>query len=142
MSITFPDGYVAPVPGPVIMESIEGYALTDPSPGRIIGLFALPAAGAGLGALIGHSAGKPDSNVTSNFPPGCIGGPPFCTPVTTPVFGTQTQRHGHWRGDRRHHRRLAVHHAGVWFAPVFPRCGLAGRYGAAAAVDALAGPGQ
>ena len=91
MSITFPDGYVALVPGPVIMESIEGYALTDPSSGRIIGMFALPAAGAGLGALIGHSAGKPDSNVTSNFPPGCIGGPPFCTPVTTPVFGTQTK---------------------------------------------------
>ena len=91
MSITFPDGYVAPVPGPVVMESIEGYALSDPSSGRIIGFLALPAAGAGLGALIGHSAGKPDSNVTSNFPPGCIGGPPFCSSVTTPVFGTQTK---------------------------------------------------
>jgi len=91
LSMTFPDGYVAPVPGPVVMESIEGYALTDPGSGRIVGMFALPAAGAGLGALIGHAAGKPDSNVTSNFPPGCIGGPPFCTSVNTPVFGTQTK---------------------------------------------------
>jgi len=91
LTITFPDGYVAPVPGPVVMESIEGYALTDPGSGRVIGMLALPAAGAGLGALIGHSAGKPDSNVTSNFPPGCIGGPPFCTPISTPVFGTQTK---------------------------------------------------
>lgn len=89
LSITFPDGYVAPVPGPAIMESVEGYALTDPGSKRGVAMFALPAAGAGLGALIGHSAGKPASNVTSNFPPGCIGGPPFCTPITTPVAGTQ-----------------------------------------------------
>jgi len=46
-------------------------------------------AGAGLGALIGHSAGKADSQVTSTLPPGCIAGPPFCTSVTTPVFGTK-----------------------------------------------------
>lgn len=30
MSITFPNGYVAPVSGPVTMESDEGYALKDP----------------------------------------------------------------------------------------------------------------
>ncbi len=89
MSITFPDGYVASVPGPAVMESVEGYALTDPGSKRGIAMFALPAAGAGLGALIGHSAGKPASNVTSNFPPGCIGGPPFCSSVSTPVAGTQ-----------------------------------------------------
>lgn len=89
LSIIFPDGYVAPVPGPAVLESVEGYALTDPGSRRIVGMFALPAAGAGLGALIGHSVGKPESNVTSNFPPGCVGGPPFCTSINTPVFGTQ-----------------------------------------------------
>ena len=89
LTITFPDGYVVPVPGPAVLETVQGYALTDPGSKRVAGMFILPAAGAGLGALIGHSIGKPDSSVTSNFPPGCIGGPPFCTPITTPVSGTQ-----------------------------------------------------
>ncbi|HEY3975076.1 MAG TPA: hypothetical protein VGM18_18865 [Candidatus Sulfotelmatobacter sp.] len=89
MSITFPDGYVAPVMGPVILESSDGYAFKDPGPGRGVAAFAVPAAGAGIGALIGHSIGKPESTITSTLPPGCISAPPFCTTVTTPVFGTQ-----------------------------------------------------
>ena len=40
MSITFPDGYVVPVSGPVTMESDEGYALKDPGEGRTIGFVA------------------------------------------------------------------------------------------------------
>jgi hypothetical protein len=91
MSITFPDGYVAPVAGPIILESSEGYALKDPGPRRGVAAFALPAAGAGLGALIGHSVGQASSTQTSAFPPGCIGGPPFCTSVSTPVFGTKAK---------------------------------------------------
>jgi hypothetical protein len=89
MSITFPDGYVVPIAGPAVLETVRGYALVDPGPGRTIGMFALPAAGAGIGALIGHSVGQPESEVTSAFPPGCIGGPPFCTTTSTPVFGTK-----------------------------------------------------
>ncbi len=89
MSITFADGYVAPMSGPVTLVGTEGYAVKDPGQKGMIGFFALPAAGAGLGALIGHSAGKPASSVTSNFPPGCVGPPPYCTTTTTPVFGTQ-----------------------------------------------------
>jgi hypothetical protein len=89
MSITFPDGYVAPMSGPVTLVGTEGYALKDPGQRGMVGLFVLPAAGAGVGALIGHSVGKPQSSVTSNFPPGCTGPPPYCTPETTPVFGTQ-----------------------------------------------------
>jgi hypothetical protein len=89
MSMTLPDGYVVPLSGPVTLESSEGYAFKDPGPGRSVGVFALPLAGAGLGALIGHSIGKADSQTTSNFPPGCIGGPPFCVSTTTPVFGTK-----------------------------------------------------
>jgi len=45
MAITFPNGYVAPVPGPMTLESDEGYALKDPGKGRIAGMIALPAAG-------------------------------------------------------------------------------------------------
>ncbi|MFZ0861943.1 MAG: hypothetical protein WB781_01865 [Candidatus Sulfotelmatobacter sp.] len=71
MSITLPDGYVASIPGPVTVESDEGYALPDLSKGRIIGMIALPAAGAGLGALIGHAAGGSGTNINGmNFNPG------------------------------------------------------------------------
>ena len=65
MSLTLPNGYVAPVAGPITLQSDEGYALKDPGQGRVL--------------------------VTSNFPPGCIGGPPFCSPITTPVFGTKAK---------------------------------------------------
>ena len=79
MSITFPDGYVAPVSGPLTLESDQGYALKDPGAGRTIGFVALPAAGAGLGALIGHSiASSQSSTITSSLPPGCTGPPPGC----------------------------------------------------------------
>jgi hypothetical protein len=89
MSITFPDGYVAPIEGPITLESNEGYAIKDPGGRRTIAAFALPAAGAGIGALIGHSVGTSDSTVNSTLPPGCVGGPPFCTPISTPTFGTK-----------------------------------------------------
>jgi hypothetical protein len=79
MSITFPDGYVAPISGPVTLESDEGYARKDPGQGRTIGFVAMPVAGAGLGALIGHSvAGSQNSTITNTLPPGCIGPPPGC----------------------------------------------------------------
>lgn len=89
LSITFPDGFVTPIAGPITLHSDEGYALKDPGSRRVVGAFAIPAAGAGLGALIGHSVGQPDSSVTTLFPPGCTGPPPFCTTTTTPVFGTK-----------------------------------------------------
>lgn len=89
MAITFPDGYVAPIPGPITLETNEGYAIQDPGSRRFASAFILPAAGAGLGALIGHSVGTPSSTTTTNFPPGCVGVPPFCTTTTMPVFGTK-----------------------------------------------------
>ena len=91
MAITFPDGYVAPVSGPITLQSNEGYAIKDPGSRRAIAAFVLPAAGAGVGALIGHSVGKAESTTTSAFPPGCIGPPPFCGTTTTPVFGTKAK---------------------------------------------------
>jgi hypothetical protein len=79
MSIAFPDGYVARLPGPVTLESDEGYALKDPGSGRTIGFAVLPAAGVGLGALIGHSvASSQNGTITSTLPPGCNGPPPGC----------------------------------------------------------------
>lgn len=79
MSLAFPDGYVAPIPGPLTLESDEGYARKDPGQGRTIGFVAMPAAGAGLGALIGHSvASSQNSTITSSLPPGCTGPPPGC----------------------------------------------------------------
>jgi hypothetical protein len=89
LSITFPDGYVTPIAGPITLQSDEGYALKDPGGKRMVGAFALAGAGAGIGALIGHSIGKPQSEMTSSFPAGCVGPPPFCTTTSTPVFGTQ-----------------------------------------------------
>lgn len=89
MAITFPDGYVTPIAGPITLETNEGYAIKDPGGKGMAAAFVLPAAGAGLGALIGHSVGKADSSVTSPFPPGCVGPAPFCTTTTMPVFGTK-----------------------------------------------------
>jgi hypothetical protein len=87
MSITFPDGYTAPVAGPLTLESPDGYALKDPGAGRSIGTFALPAAGVGIGALVGHAAASSQPNtLTSTLPPGCTGPPPGClsSSVTAP----------------------------------------------------------
>jgi hypothetical protein len=79
MSLTFPNGYVSPVSGPVTLESDDGYAIKDPGKGRSIAGFTLPMAGAGLGALIGHSLASSQSTTFSNtLPPGCTGPPPGC----------------------------------------------------------------
>jgi hypothetical protein len=79
LSIIFPDGYVAPVSGQTTLVSDDGYALQDPGKGGAIGAFAAPAAGAGLGALIGHAtANTQPQTITSTLPPGCTGPPPGC----------------------------------------------------------------
>jgi hypothetical protein len=79
MSISYPDGYVAPIAGPITLESNEGYALKDPGKRRIAALIAGPLAGSGLGALIGHSvASSQGTTLTSSIPQGCIPGSPGC----------------------------------------------------------------
>lgn len=85
MSITFPDGYVAPIAGPALLVTDEGYALRDPGPGRSTAAFVMPFAGAGIGALIGHSVNSSPTTVTSTLPPGCTGPPPGC--LTSSVTG-------------------------------------------------------
>ena len=88
LGITFPDGYVPPVSGPITLESDDGYAVQDPGKGRIVGAFALPAAGLGIGALIGHSlASSQPQTITNSLPPGCTGPPPGClsSSLTTPA---------------------------------------------------------
>ena len=87
MAITFPDGYVTPISGPITLESDEGYALKDPGQGRMFGALAMPAAGAGLGALIGHSIGASSSTITNSLPPGCTGPPPGCLSSSMTVPG-------------------------------------------------------
>jgi hypothetical protein len=89
MSLTFPDGYVTPIGGPILLQTDEGYAIKDPGSKRGTAAIIMPPAGAGLGALIGHSVGSPDSTVTSNFPPGCTPPEFGCTSTTTPVLGTK-----------------------------------------------------
>jgi hypothetical protein len=84
MAITFPDGYVASISGPVTLESDDGYAIKDPGKGRIAGAFALPAAGLGLGALIGHAVSPQPETITSTLPAGCTGPPPFCLTSSLP----------------------------------------------------------
>jgi len=79
LSIIFPDGYVAPVAGPILLESDEGYVWKDPGNGRVAGLVLGPLAGSGLGALIGHSlASSQPTTITNSLPPGCTGPPPGC----------------------------------------------------------------
>jgi hypothetical protein len=88
MAISFPDGYVAPISGPVTLESDDGYALKDPGHGRLVGAFVTPLAGVGLGALIGHAAASSQpQTITSTLPPGCTGPPPGClmSSVTGPA---------------------------------------------------------
>jgi hypothetical protein len=87
MAITFPDGYTIPIAGPITLSSPDGYALKDPGPGRTAGVIALPAAGLGIGALIGHAtANSSPSTLTSSIPTGCTGPPPGClsSSVTAP----------------------------------------------------------
>jgi hypothetical protein len=80
MAITFPDGYVAPVSGPITLESDDGYALKDPGKGRIIAMFALPGAGVGLGALIGHAASSAQpTTLNTSLPPTCGVPTPGCS---------------------------------------------------------------
>ena len=83
MAITFPDGYTVPVAGPMTLETPEGYALKDPGNGRSVGAFAMPAAGAGLGALIGHFAANTSPDTITN-PSGCTGPPPGCLTASLP----------------------------------------------------------
>jgi len=89
MSITFPDGYIAPISGPITLESNEGYAIKDPGQKRMTGAFLLPAAGIGFGALIGHSAGSSQSTLTTTLPPGCTVGVPGCLSSSMPVPGSK-----------------------------------------------------
>jgi hypothetical protein len=89
MAITFPDGYVTPVAGPITLQTTDGYALKDPGSKRAASAILLPLAGVGAGALIGHSVGQADSTVTSNFPPGCMPPQFGCTTISTPVMGTK-----------------------------------------------------
>jgi len=85
MSITFPDGYVAPIAGPITLQTGDGYALKDPGPNRSGAALGLIGGGAGIGALIGHSVGSSSTTVTSTLPQGCTGPPPNC--LTSSVTG-------------------------------------------------------
>jgi len=79
ISITFPDCYVIPIEGPVTLESPDGYAVRDPGNRRAVGAVLSPLAGAGIGALVGHSyASSHSDTITNTLPPGCTGPPPGC----------------------------------------------------------------
>jgi hypothetical protein len=89
MAITFPDGYVTPISGPITLETTDGYAIKDPGSKRGTTAILLPIAGAGLGALIGHSAGSSETKVTSSVPPGCSPSQFACLTSSMPVPGTK-----------------------------------------------------
>ncbi len=80
LSVIFPNGYVAQLPGPVDLETDDGYVVSDPGNGKMIGMFAAPAAGLGLGALVGHAmAGSPSTSITTGLPPVCGVPTPGCS---------------------------------------------------------------
>ena len=89
MAITFPDGYVTPVAGPITLQSNEGYALKDPGGKRTGTAIAMPLVGLGLGALIGHAAGSSQDVLTNTLPPGCMGPPPGCLSSSMTVPGSK-----------------------------------------------------
>jgi hypothetical protein len=89
MSITFPDGYVAPISGPATLETGDGYALKDPGPNRFGAAMGLIGGGAGLGALIGHSVGSSTGTLTTSSPPGCVGAPPNCISSSVSTGGSK-----------------------------------------------------
>jgi hypothetical protein len=91
MSLTFPDGYVAPLSGAVTLESPDGYALKDPGNGRIGAGVGMMAGGAGVGALIGHFAAGSQPTLTSTLPPGCTGPPPGCLTSSVPELGANAK---------------------------------------------------
>ena len=84
LSVIFPNGYVAQLSGPVDLESDDGYAIADPGEGKIVGMFAAPAAGMGLGALIGHAvAGSQSTSINTSLPPSCGVPTPGCSGGTS-----------------------------------------------------------
>lgn len=86
MSIDFADGFVAPVAGPITMQSNQGYALKDPGSGRVAAFIAAPLIGTGVGALIGHAAASSQgTTITASNPPGCTPGSFGC--LTSSVTG-------------------------------------------------------
>jgi hypothetical protein len=89
MAITFPDGYVTSVSGPLTIETDEGYALKDPGNKRAGTAILMPVAGAGVGALVGHfAANTQPSTITSSIPSGCSGPPPGCISSSASVPGS------------------------------------------------------
>jgi hypothetical protein len=92
LSVTFPDGYVAPIAGPITLVSDDGYALKDPGKSRMVGAFALPAAGLGLGALIGHSVSSPQTITLPGLPPSCGVPMPGCTGSSSPTLTDNSSR--------------------------------------------------
>jgi hypothetical protein len=89
MAITFPDGYVTSVSGPLTIETDEGYALKDPGNNRAAAALLMPIGGAGIGALVGHfAANTQPSTITSSIPTGCTGPPPECISSSTSVPGS------------------------------------------------------
>jgi hypothetical protein len=91
MSITFPDGYVTPISGPIVLETTDGYAIKDPGSKRSTGAIIHPLAGVGLGALIGHSVGTSQDTLTSSIPDGCVGPPPGCLSSSMQIPGSKAK---------------------------------------------------
>ena len=89
MSITFPDGYVTPIPGPMMLETTDGYAIKDPGSKRGSAAFLAPLAGLGVGALIGHSVGTSQEMLTSSIPPGCNPQQFGCLTSSLPIPGSK-----------------------------------------------------
>ena len=102
MAVIFPDGYVTVIPGPMTLQSDEGYAEKDPGNARVMTGVALPLAGAGLGAVIGHAAGNTTPQTITDFPSAGLCGNAARMSI---VEHDRTPKRGSGYGDRSWRRR-------------------------------------
>lgn len=139
LAITFPDGYMTPIAGPITLHSDEGYAIKDPGWEK---------SGLGLGPACrgsGHRrsdrplSGKLAIHFDDNSASGLHRIASILSNVEHDSSGQRRQRYCNRRGNRRSHRRGNSDGAAVQLSSVLPGRGCADSDDLAAARHISAG---